>query len=212
MNDLRQSKVWDERYDLPLFRLFNNPFIYSAYIWKLLGKPEDLKIKLNDYALKCMTGIGRFTRWPDGTGGKFSHDEIIGIAFIGVENIAESILVNLQMSDGIYNQDDTEADNMYKFIFLEPFLRQCAGLKVSYISQAKYIAHILFSAFTWKKDSGSSGVLKIWLMNDKMKTLPLCGLAILIYEKIISKKGVTLGWMISEHFPEYDELLELVVK
>jgi hypothetical protein len=205
---LKRSTIWDKRYDLPLFPELNNPWIYSAYVWKLLGKPSEMIGHFITHSLKCFNkSFGVYRRWPDGSGGKFSHDEIIGMAYV-MPSAAFLLLEDLAERDGLYNENDTEADNMYRFIFLVPFLRQCAGFKVSLISQAKYIAHILFSAFTWK--GGSSGPLKIWLMNDKMRELPLCALAIYFYEMIMNKKGVTLAWMLKEHFPQYTEVQELV--
>lgn len=202
IDELKQSKVWDARYDLPIFPLLNNPFLLGAYVWLLLGKPSDMQAAFFVHATKCYRlETHTYVRWPDGSGGRTSQDELIGLAYLH-QLQAKYIIDTLDENDGIYNFEDKEYDTMYRFIFLEPFLRQCAGMKVSLLNQLKYITHIAISAITWKKESGASGALMIWLMNDKMQELPLCSIFIKFYYIIVEKKGATLKYLINDYFPQ----------
>lgn len=210
LEDIKKSAVWDEKYNLPLVPKHNNPWIYGAYIYALLGEPKELLESFAIYYARCFNKeYGRLSRWPDGSGGRVSHDELIGAAYLFPE-ASSDILHRLDDNDGIYNDSDSVLESMYRFIFLVPFLRQAKGVFVSLQSQVMYCLHLLISCIGWKKESGSSGALMIWLMNRKMKKLWLCWIFIQIYEKIMEKKGCTLDWCLKEHFWEYPEVVKLL--
>jgi hypothetical protein len=205
---LMASKAWDKRYELPLFPEFNNPWIYGAYAKKLLeesSSPDDLRVRFTIHAMYCQGNEpGFFTRWLGGDGGSTSHDELMGLAYVCEPFVAKKILDRLYARDGVYNPEDKPVDTMWRFIFLEPFLRECAGLPVGLFSQLKWAAHVFWSALTYK--SGSSGPLKIWLMGDVMSKYIICHAAYTFWKRRMAKKGPFPQWMFTEHFPAYPEL------
>lgn len=205
MNDIDILKVgdsWDARYDLPLFPYLNNPWAYGAYVLKLLGRPQELVNRFTAHAGYCEIGIGYFRRWPDGSGGPTSHDELLGMAYACEPVIARRILSRLEEMGGVYNSKDSEYDTMYRFLFLVPFLRKRAGYKVGLTDQLKWSIHVVWSAV---KSNGSSGPLKIWLM-EEMKSYPICSAAFAFWKSRMKEKGPYPRWMFEEHFPAYYEL------
>jgi hypothetical protein len=214
MTDLKQSKVWDARFDLPLVPEHNNPHVYGSYIFSLLGEPEELRQRFAAYIISCETAPGQITRWPDGSGGRVSHDEIFGAASFD-SDIAQDILWRLFYNDGLYNKDDREVDNNWRFFFLTPYLRSLINRKrpdfrVSLWSKCMYVIPVLISAILHTKSQGASGPLKIWKMNKEMRRHALCGITIRIWEKAMLKKGITLAWLLQNELGAYPELLELL--
>lgn len=176
LDRLKSSNAWDKRYDLPLFPQFNNPFIYLAYA-KLALRSHNEALSQRDI-LKYIHGCyknGTFTRWPDGTGGQFSHDEVMGLSYLDEQRAAMCINI-LEKSDGTFDAGDNEKKNMFRLIFLMPFLKACAGYRVGLVSQLLWSIHAVVTAMKYKPGS-ESGLLKMWLMMDKMKDYPICKLA-----------------------------------
>lgn len=200
------GKMWDPRYDLPLFPEFNNPWIYGAYALKLWGPSPSLKKDFTTYAFYCEKEPGYFTRWPDGSGGETSHDELMGIAYTCGPEISQRILKRLEERGGRYNPNDKDIDTMYRFIFLVPFLRLRATYGAGLIDQIKWSAHVFWSAI---KYSGSSGPLKIWI-TEEMTGYPLCRAVYAFWESRMKKAGPVPEWMLKEHFPNYPEVINLL--
>jgi hypothetical protein len=215
---IESSELWDKRYGLPLIPRHSNPFIYCAYVFKLAKyytDPSfpDLKVEWEasalEYSALCnVAGNGYFRRWPDGGGGTFSHDEMIGAAYLNRLNAA-SIGYALLKNDGIYDSD-SEAKNVFRFLFLMPYLKARAGFKVSLPSQILWSAHVVTHALRYNEKTGDSGTLKIWLMAEEMIRFPICKLAYSFWRSRMLKKGRTLKKIFStSYLTEFPILAEI---
>ncbi len=195
---VRNSTAWDGNHNLPLIPQHNNPWIYSAYIMKCIQDEMILGAgiyeRLYTHLKKCMVEPGLFNRWPNGSGGVTSHDEIMGIAWHFPE-AAKQILKYLMKNDGIYlnkEVNNPERYNVYRMIFLKPFLLACAKYQVSVLSQIKWSVFLVYDLLTHrkKKDLDCGGRLRIWIMLDRMESLPICKMTIWIWRRIMHSKGL----------------------
>jgi hypothetical protein len=175
-------EIWDRRYNLPLFPELNNPWIYAAYFVKKNGLQG--KLDFMSHQERCKRG-NEYVRWPDGSGGHFSHDEKIGMAYLCDNSVAKKLLKSLPFKE-------------YRFSFLAPFLQSRAGDYVPFFGKALFSAHCIFSALSWR--SGSSGYLKIWLMSEEMNRYMLTRRAIGFWNFVMNKRGQSLDSMLEEHF------------
>jgi len=199
LEKLKTSNAWDSRYNLPTFPMLNNPFIYLAYA-KLVLRSHNEALKEYDileYILKCYKN-GTFTRWPDGTGGMFSHDEVMGISYLNEQRAAMCINI-LEKSDGTFDAGDDEKKNMFRLIFLMPFLKACAGYRVGLASQLLWSIHAVVTALKYKPGA-ESGLLKMWLMIDKMKDYPLSNLACIIFRINMQKRGLDPKFIFKRYY------------
>ncbi len=178
---VKASNVWDPRYNLPTVPMHNNPWIYMAYVALLLKQADERRAwrecsaDLYEFARGCEIDMGLIDRWPDGGGGSCSHDEIMGAAYLSMP-LAGRIVDRLKKENGRYDNKETDndiSDQEFRFIFLMPFLRACAGLKVGFFSQFMWCVHVLEHALTHKLGE-ESGTLKIWLMLDMMERFLIC--------------------------------------
>lgn len=171
MIDLRQTEIWDARYGLPTVPQHNQPWLYMAYVACCM--PFDFMPELVVFARGCDRPDGTSTRWPDGSGGKFSHDEILGRAYFD-SPFASRVLDTLMRNDGIYDRnEDMELGNQYRFLFLIPYLKACAKYRVGLFSQLQWCLHVIVTAFS-RTEGQESGALKIWLMSEYMNQFQLC--------------------------------------
>lgn len=207
---IEASKAWDTRFNLPTFPQFNNPFIYLAYMWLLVEQsgekvPDAWELSLAEFGYQCNKN-GTYTRWPDGTGGTFSHDEVMGASYLN-HVVAADMINQLQKTDGLFDSDD-ERKNQFRFLFLMPLLKACAGYRVGIISQLQWSIHAMITA--WKyKDGSESGILKMWLMIEKMKVYPLSRMACIMFGIIMQKKGITPRVAFKKYFNDMPDLAEL---
>jgi hypothetical protein len=203
------SSAWDPRYGLPLVPRHNNPWIYLAFAFLCVKRadglvPDHIMVRAREHLDACMPQVvlpvypvpgqppPSFFRWPDGSGGDFSHDEMLGAAWLFPE-FAHAMSLILIYEDGVYSNGELAfpgdpRKNQFRFPFLMPFLRQCSGvMKVSIVSQVIWSLYALASAALWKGEC--SGTLKVWLMADRMRELPISGLAVRLWA----------WWMESHH-------------
>lgn len=222
------SNAWDQRFNLPLVPMHNNPWIYLAYALKMvrLGKhTNDELIELvdlcEDHLAACRTKVwGEFYRWPDGSGGNTSHDEVMGIAYVDwclklATKPTQAILSRLQQTDGEYNVQNLpegvpERWNIERFVFLEPFLKACAGFRVGLISQLWFSIPLLVDIFKYKKEDGNeSGILLKWIMFEPMEKYLLSGICIQIWKSKMKKLGINPKQIFTEKYlkecPAYGE-------
>jgi hypothetical protein len=195
-NALKESDAWDQRYNLPLFPKMNNPWIYFAYAqlclerWPIGGVTIHEPFIVEHFA-KCEIEPGLFTRWPDKQGWFTSHDEIMGACFLS-DRVAHRVLTYLEEHDGEFNWEgikSLEGFNVFRFPWLEPYLRQCAGWRVSLFSQLIWSAFIVWDALTRTPNlADAGGALRNWLMVEKMKTLPIAGIAAYFWKWRVQKK------------------------
>lgn len=200
------SNAWDTRFSLPTVPFHSNPWIYIAYFLNVAGiaDGEDYAKKLSpevdEFYKKCLKVSGVFTKWPEG--GFTSHDELMGAAWLR-QGIAREIVQYLSEHDGIYDSECPEAPrethNVYRFIWLMPFLKACAGYKVSFLSQI--IWSISAIANSWKFSGDTSGVLLFWLMCSKMKDYPLSKIAVWFWgHRMKNKHGITPKIIFSKYY------------
>lgn len=227
LEKFENSNAWHKESGLPLAPDFNNPFIYLAYSVKIIRFPEDASIrpsiveiatlfaKIKDWIEKCRIRPGLFNRWPNGTGGIFSWDEIMGLAYFSPE-IAKELLMYLYVEDGVYcnkpeemKEGEEEKYNVFRFIFMEPYLRARSQLRVGLINQLKFILHIARDGFQWKPENPQEqGRCQMWLMGEEMKRFPLIKIAYLFWENKMTKNKMTPKLALKGHLekcPVYAE-------
>lgn len=230
---IKGSNVWDSRFELPLIPIHNNPFLYSYYVMKMAGYTKEIHERLSLHAENCRTSFGVFDRWPDGSGGIMSFDELMGLA-AHHEWAAQEILAYLTETDGVYinRPEDVkpheldEKHYVYRMIFLKPFLRACAGYKVNLISQAQFSAFLIYDLLThkftiddfFKADAGTDefrkkldapGRLKIWVMLDYMEKYPLSKLAVNWWRRSMRKKDITPKTCFANYLSEVPIMWEI---
>lgn len=201
LEKLKASNVWDPRYDLPLCPAYNNPWLYMAYAQLcLLRAGESLNIpQIDDFFKQCEAGAakphesGLFARWPFGSD-QTSHDEVLGAAFLSPW-IAERILRHLDQTDGEFDPMQIPKQsqlqwNVFRFPFVRPYLQACSERNVSEISEAIFASHLGVDGITRKPDD-HGGVLRNWLMAEKMNEHNLAGAARSIWIIRIHLLGMT---------------------
>lgn len=218
---LKESSVWDHRHGLPLCPRHNNPHFYNAVSWRIVrenGEEVDLAMKEADFKFEmgCDGGqledrrLSWFYRWPDKTGGNFSHDEMIGRAYTS-STAAVKFLCDLIVADGVYPDENgkiLESRDFSRFVFLVPYLRARArhserGQRVTcgWKSQFVWALHVVRSAFIAKREKfDEDGALKIWVMGEEMQTLPLSWLAYRFWQWQMHRKGITPRLLFSERY------------
>lgn len=199
LDQFKASNAWDNRYNLPLCDGYNNPWIYMAYADLLMRiqdptGPAIAPVEAENHFLKCEAAVpngnpnrgpGLFMRWPDSTGGQTSHDEIMGACHLS-SWIAKRIVLYLDAYDGEFNATGEKATvieqfNVYRMLFLKPYIRACANLKVSILSQLVWIFCLLVDAIT-RDPQDCGGALRFWLMCYTMNQYPLCRIAIAVWK------------------------------
>lgn len=193
LDKIKESTVWDKNYNLPTIPRHNNGHIYCAYVTLILEKlgenTSDIRASYIDFFNKCQLPNGTFSRWPGGRGGDTSHDEIMGAAYMN-DVFARSLIDYLTKMDGQFSVEKqeqyNERRNQFRFVWLMPFMKACAGYRVSLFSQAAWGLYALYNAATWKGDC--SGTLKVWLTLDRMKEYPLSAFFGFIWKLWMEKK------------------------
>jgi hypothetical protein len=178
-----ESTAWDRRHLLPVCSSYNNPWIYMAYASKIMFDYDKCQLKYTDvllFAQKCQISSGLYNRWPDGSGGVTSHDELMGIAYLDRKR-AKEIFFYLVENDGIYINVDYQFDskdrfNLFRFPWFISYLKARALIPLSVWSQFLWclpiIQDLLF--YNSKKKKDEDGRLMKWLMSEEMIRFPLC--------------------------------------
>lgn len=178
LQKFKDSNAWDPRYNLPLVPKANNPWIYLAYATKLVKDANlsdfDRKYELKIWNLLCSCEVkpGLYNRWPDGSGGVTSHDELIGMAYL-VPEMAFRILSHLEIHLGYYNNLGTGGYlrfNLYRFVFLKPYLKVRAKMDLNLWDKLAWSAYMLLDALFYK-GRDEDGRLMRWLMAEHTQHL-----------------------------------------
>lgn len=202
--NMQRAKCWDARFGLPLFPTTNNPWIYLAYLDRVLSKHligaidrEAVFAHFKRCEVDSEKTPGRFRRWPDGRGGRNSWDEIVGAAYMS-EKIARRILRYLDSTGGYWN-DTSEAPpnhkikfNVYRLVYLRPWLVARCGVKPSLCAQLIWAGHLLLAIRPNKKPGDQGGRLRNWIMFQAMREYPICRAAIKRWTKEMERAGHTL--------------------
>lgn len=190
IEEFKKSNAWDVRNGLPTVPFHNNPWIFMAYAFKLI-KLNDGSVPLDkelwNMALNCEKEPGLYNRWPDGTGGVTSHDELIGISFL-IPTMSFRILRYLDSNMGYYNNLTSAKGlsffryNLFRFVFLKPVLKSFANLELTKLDKFFLYAYLITHAFNPKKDYGGS--LVIWIMTEALKDNKV----VQLWKKLSNKK------------------------
>ena len=197
-------EIWSHEYRLPLVPQHHNPWLYMAYA-KSVGvsiSPVDLET----YYRACTVIPGVFKRRPDGQGGKLSHDEMIGAAYLS-SKIARDLYLYLDVNSGYYDSEKPgtrkPATYMWRFPWLKPYLRTIAGQTASLLDQIFFCAYVLRDAID--SDAGVSSRLRIRLMAEHMMQYRICRCTLSYWRKKILKR-----WpggakeLFNIYFPNYE--------
>jgi hypothetical protein len=224
LNAFLESNARDKKANLPNSPMNNNPWFYCALAVKIITEFDGFDpMTLNWFRLnvvnqlkKCeceifedneyITKKGLYNRWPDNGGGPMSQDELIGIAYLD-QDAAFNIVRYIFEHDGIYinkaidwglRKHLEETQDMYRFYWLDPYLRTCAKMKVSFLSQFKYGVYLFFDmVFTKKNTMDASGRLLKYVTNDKMKVHPLAKFFINLWNWRMNKLEITPKLMLT---------------
>ncbi len=215
VEDLLSSNVMDRRFNLPLVSVHRNPHIYCADVIRTLEAlgPEEkdyantVRLRYRDTFLEdCEIANGLITTYPGEESA--SHDDLLGACilnseeFQGSNSFAERAVIYLTKKDGsyIFNEEDSERHNIFRFLFLLPTLKSLAGFRVNFLlSQVAYSLHLLFHLWTTKPHD-MSGHNKIWLTIPTMMKHPLSRAAIEYWAQKQTEKGFTPKTMFETHY------------
>jgi hypothetical protein len=219
LDRFRQSTAWHPKYDLPTTQL-NNPWIYLAYAVKIVRQTTkssvmgelDAHDQFIDFLSSCEKAPGLFNRWPDGSGGLTSHDELMGIAYLNCM-AANRIIRYLHNYHGVYNNTGEPGRwwrfLMYRFVWVMPFLRACStDYYCDPIARLVWSTWLLWDALSFSKDD-HGGRLRIWLMIDTMASKYLCRLSVKLWCWRMKKAGLTPKVCFKSEpreYPVYEEL------
>lgn len=195
LDNFRASNAWDERYRLPTCPNQNNPWLYMAYAERIgfcTNQVVVSRIEAEAFGVKCEIESGLIARWPTKDGGMTSHDELIGACSLSPW-LADRIAAYLERHDGEYNStgevsDIPERYDLFRIVWLMPYVRACAGWQVGLFSQLLWSVSCILSALD--ADLGG-GKLRFWLMFPQMENLPLCSLAIAFFRACAGARGIT---------------------
>lgn len=209
MSRLVGSSAWHNFYGLPICPGTANPWIYGAYALKVaraagITSTEEISLlnQFQIYAHDCEAGErGLYHRTPEGDRWT-SHDELMGIAYVAPD-LARPIIDYLSSHDGFYANlpEDREAMktnlklavqlNFYRFPWLLPYLKACAGYWVNPFSQVLFALHLLNDMRVTKSGSteDAGGRLRIWIMLEAMEKLTIAGVACSLWKKRMNSLG-----------------------
>lgn len=153
--DIRETNCWSEKYQLPICPNHYNPHIYLGYIYLI----DSTAVNNGQYAIYfnncCRRGV--FYRFPDGTQGEGSWDEVIGAASIPIcVNTADWFLNNFRLK-------------WHRFIFLKCYLKACAygPDAISWWDRLLFSTYIRLSIKGNLVPGDVGGRLRSWLMISK---------------------------------------------
>lgn len=216
----KDSNVWDSRFGLPTRPRHNNPHIYLAYflLCDLIGvnklydyEIERIRSAYIDFFNRCKTKNETFNRWPDGSGGRISHDEILGAAFslwyFGDVDEAERIYLGLLRSDGVANQAGDKDDllgesrfDVFRIIYLRPMLQFYSGYSLSLRSELMIALHLVFQLI--RNDHGAGGYLRTLLIVSSLRhrEYRLLNAVFFFYRIIMNRRGKTPKKLSEQYF------------
>lgn len=196
---LMDSNAWDSQYHLPLIPEHNNPWIFCAYVQRLLWTNGDW-IPYSDiekHISRCEEEPGFIQRWPGDN--NTSHDELLGAAFLSPAFSARAVDY-LSKHNGYYTQEKpTLRDNIYRYVFMLPALKAFANRPVNLFLQILLAFHVLWELY-FVKAGEANDRLKIWLMYPYVKNLGLSGPVVRYWARTWTKRGVTPKVMFTQNY------------
>ena len=149
LKKLINSTAWHWEYGLPLVPRHNNPWLYAAYSFKLLKingiraiDEIEMQKRFRKHFEECQLTRGLINRWPGGSGGMISHDELLGAAFVS-RYLAREIYFYLKKSKYFYINKPEEINNgiskykynIYRFPWLIAFIKSRAFISPSFFEK-----------------------------------------------------------------------------
>ncbi len=217
VESLKKSNVWSETWSIPLVPQHANPHIYTAYTMRILESPKlvdtldhelnltieilDIRANYRRFLDGCEGLAGVITTFPGGMSeaGLSSHDDAYGASYL-LPDFAKRCAVALEMNDGVYGIPPlNEKRNFYRFLFVRSAMRSWAGFRIGLLSQASYIASLLFHLI-FTKDGDTSGHLLLWLSFPTMRQYPMCKTAIDFWAARWTKAGYTPKSIFAKHY------------
>src|SRR3990167_9316746 len=215
---LQNSLAWDVRYSVPTCPSLNNPWLYMAYAQAslVISHPEISKEDILNHFFKCTpNGIENMTRWPDGSGGAISMDELLGAAYLH-EWIARDILAYLDKHWGQFPHPPDKPSwlrhNMYRFVFMRPYLKAASGAKLCpFLDQLPIMLYILYGCFN-RDATEAGGKLRRYLIIQKTLRFSAIRFAANIWRKVMLRRGMTMKVALSLEPREYPILSQIAPK
>lgn len=201
---VRNSELWSVLYGLPLIPMHSNPNIYLAIIMLCLGgQAAPLQQRAEAYFQSCVAP-DTYYRWPDGRGGNFSHDEVLGAAAYS-QIAAVQLYDTLESNDGYFPDEHGKFDSInryfYRHPFLKPYLRARIGMEVGVVSQSLWSAHVIWSMIMNKRHNfDPDGLLKIWLMGQAVKNYEVMNYFYEMWKKVMKSRGIGPKMIFTDHY------------
>lgn len=179
LEELKKSDAWDFRYEAPTFPRYNNPHIYAALVHKVLNQNGFIypSYKFTWACFEPKTGF--FSRWPNGDGGQFSHDECIGAAYIS-EQAAQRIYEKIWLP---YNNEQSSfhpRQLLFRITHALAFVQKRATGSVWFPLQVAYAAFVFLVT---KQNDGAKGHIQVWLTSEYMREHWVCRKALEFWDK-----------------------------
>lgn len=176
---IEESELWDKENLLPTIPIHNNPRIYTALAFKFV-KASGEKIpfqwwskywKFAGLCFQYRNGNRFVSRWPGGRGGNFSHDEILGDAYL--YHLSAGIHLSiLEGNHGIYPDSEGKIKLsrwFYRFLFLRPFLKARWYGQLSWWDGLQWCVPVWLQVWKTRRNNfDSDGIFKVWLMLETM--------------------------------------------
>lgn len=201
MINLALTELWHAIYQLPLIPIHNNPHIYMALV--MLCSPGAVPQERADAYFQACNQAETVYRWPDGRGGNFSHDEVLGAAAYS-QMAAVSLYDRLEQNDGVFPDEHGKiypGRYFYRYVFLKPYLRARIGMPVSVWSQSLWSAHVIWSMIMNKRQNfDPDGLLKVWLMGQAVKPYPLMNFSYELWKKVMKSRGIGPKMIFESHY------------
>jgi hypothetical protein len=198
---IQDTEAWSSKYQIPSFDSMN-PHAFTAYVLKLIEHDDSrfpILAAYSGFLDGCRVQKGLYKRYPDGSAGNTSWDEVIGIAKIFG---GRDVYGYLESTDGIYDWENPESRderrNLYRLPFIRPLLRVAGNMRLSLIDQGILALWILWDAFNG--DKGMSGHLQVWLYGDSYEKYFIPTAAMCVWNWRMRVKGITVNKMFSEYF------------
>jgi hypothetical protein len=179
--------------------MHNNPWLYSAYAMKVMRRGGlqawqalPLERAFAQHFRACIIRFGLINRWPDGSGGMMSHDELIGIAY-NSRFLAREIYFYLKQTNGKYINKPEEAENKCPYRFdirrfpsVMAFISSRAKYPPSYFHRIFFGLDALLNALS---NPGEGSRLRMWLMLDEMSQYLFPRICLKAWAYILTKRG-----------------------
>lgn len=208
---IEESTAWCPEHKLPLIPEHNNPGIYCALmVWLCKFFPDTWRERFEFFWKSAV--YPRISRFPGGRGGNFSHDEIIGWAYLSKE-AADFLLHRLEKWWGWFPNEHGKfelARFFYRFIFLKPYLLMRCEKPLSWFWEKMWCLHVSHSTKKTTRESfDTDGIIKIRLMGESTGKYPRCHDVYLLWLNRLRDLEIDPDLLFEEYLKEVPIVREL---